>query len=220
MGMAKSAFANAVDVIQTACAPVLKPAGFRKRGRTHNRSTEDGLVQVIAFQMGASDPPGATHIPGLSSDLHGLFTVNLGVYVPEVAEWTGTPAKAFVSESDCTIRSRLVRAADTEADDLWWPADATGPVPDEIRRRLERDGLALLDRYATRDAILADIDEDAVSHPHMLAPPRMVGGIILAERGDRAGARHLFERQKDAALSGGRIGHADYIAGLIARLDR
>ena len=35
--------------------------------------------------MGSFDPPGTTHIPGLRENLYGRFTVNLGVYVPEVA---------------------------------------------------------------------------------------------------------------------------------------
>lgn len=87
--MPKSDFAVAVDSIQKALRPVLKVHGFKAHGRTFNRLTEDGLTQVVSIQMGASDPPGTTYFPGLRENLHGLFTINLGVYVPEVAKYHG-----------------------------------------------------------------------------------------------------------------------------------
>lgn len=52
--------------------------------------------------MGRSDPPGTTHIPGLRENLHGLFTRNLGVYVPEVAKYGGRVGpRPWVQEYDC-----------------------------------------------------------------------------------------------------------------------
>lgn len=70
--------------------------------------TEDGLTQVVNLQMGASYPPGTVFIPGLRENLHGLFTVNLGVYVPEVArQHGGGEAKSWVQEYHCCVRARL-----------------------------------------------------------------------------------------------------------------
>jgi hypothetical protein len=74
--MAKSIYAQAVDDIQAALRPFLKSRGFRFRGRTFNRTTEDGLTEVVNIQMGVWDPPGTTYIPGLRENLHGLFMVN------------------------------------------------------------------------------------------------------------------------------------------------
>jgi hypothetical protein len=61
--MPKSTYAEAVAEIQSALRPVLKARGFKVRGRTFNRGTEDGLTLVISIQMGASDPPGTTYMP-------------------------------------------------------------------------------------------------------------------------------------------------------------
>ena len=106
--MAKSKYAKAVDHIQAALRPFLKERGFRVRGRSFNRLTEDQLIQVVKIQMGPSDPPGTTYIPGLRENLHGLFTINLGVYVPEVARnHIMGEAKSWVQEGHCCVRARM-----------------------------------------------------------------------------------------------------------------
>lgn len=87
--MTKSALATSLDALQAHLNPWFRQAGFRKHGRTYNRTTTDGLTHVVGFQMGSFDPPGTTHIPGLRENLYGRFAVNLGVYVPEVAVITG-----------------------------------------------------------------------------------------------------------------------------------
>ena len=53
--MEKSLYAQAVDKIQSAIRPLLRERGFRVRGRTLNRQTDDGLIQVVNIQMGPSD---------------------------------------------------------------------------------------------------------------------------------------------------------------------
>lgn len=58
--------------------------------------------------MGSFDPPGTTYIPGLREDIYGWFTVNLGVYVQEVARHHGGgEARAFVQVYDCCAREQL-----------------------------------------------------------------------------------------------------------------
>src|ERR1044071_7934034 len=100
--MAKSRYAEAVDEIHGKLRPFLKARGFKARGRAFNRLTDDGLTQVIDMQMGAADPPGTTYIPGRRENLHGLFTVNLGVYVPEVARHHGGgEARSWVQDYHC-----------------------------------------------------------------------------------------------------------------------
>src|SRR4051794_47026 len=84
--MSKSEFANNVDIVQTQVAAFLKPLGFRKKGRTHNRTTAAGLIHALDFQMGAY-PIGAQYvISGIRENYYGRFTVNLGVLLPCVFE--------------------------------------------------------------------------------------------------------------------------------------
>src|SRR5690349_2563651 len=103
--MSKSSEVAKVDEVQAALHAALKPKGFRKKGRTFNRATDDGLAQVINLQVGAHDPPGTVYFPGLRENLYGRFAVNLGVYVPEVARVRGGgEAKGFVQAYHCCIR--------------------------------------------------------------------------------------------------------------------
>lgn len=125
--MPKSEFSVQVDEIQRAVAPLFKSQGFRKRGRTYNRLTGDELVHVVNFQMGAFNPPGTTYFPGLRENLHGLFTVNLGVYIPEIARrHGGGPATSFVQEYRCSLRARLGNLTG-ERQDIWCPPRRRGP---------------------------------------------------------------------------------------------
>ena len=74
-----------LDELQGKLRSALAERGFRTRGRAFNRRTSDGLTEVVHIQMGSFDPPGTTYIPGLRENFYGKFTVNLGVFVPEVA---------------------------------------------------------------------------------------------------------------------------------------
>jgi len=212
--MTKSTYAQAVDAIQAAIRPVLKAREFRMRGRTFNRVTEDGLTQVVNIQMGASDPPGTTYVPGLTRDMHGLFTVNLGVYVPEVARHHGGgEASSWIQEYHCSVRSRLGPTAGRERD-LWWHARADDDVIDDVRRLLQEAGLPFLDRFSTRNKILSAWP--AAAQPiGASSPPRIVKAIILAERSEVAEARRLLQKQ---VLETRNPGHPDYVRELANRI--
>jgi hypothetical protein len=212
--MMKSSYAQAVDDIQAALRPFLKGRGFRVRGRTFNRTTEDGLTQVVSIQMGASDPPGITYIPGLQENLHGLFTVNLGVYVPEVARHHGGgEAQSWVQEYHCCVRARLGDASEQDRD-IWWHARFDDAVIGDISRRLELCGLPFLDRYSTRDKILAEW-QDRSENMGASNPPRIVMAIIQAERGAIDRARVLLAQQVRETRN---PGHPDYVRKLAKKL--
>ena len=100
----KSKPTHAMDEIQAAVRPFLKELGFRARWRAFNRLTSDGLTQVIEFQLGRFDPPG-TNATGYRRDLYGKFTVNVGVYIPEVNKYTfpGDGERLFVHEYNCDV---------------------------------------------------------------------------------------------------------------------
>ena len=172
----------------------MREHGFRKRGRTYNCTTEDQLTQVINLQMGSFDPPGTTYVPGLRENLYGWFTVNLGVYVPEVARhFGGAEAKAFVQEPYCCIRSRLGELGPGHRD-LWWRISADQSLSREILDRLEQDGLPFLARFQTRDLILQEW-HDVSANQGAGGPPRIILALILWARGQQEEAQRLLAAQ-------------------------
>jgi hypothetical protein len=212
--MKRSRYAAAVDDIQRSLRPLMKARAYKVRGRTFNRVTEDGLTQVVNLQMGPSDPPGTTYIPGFRENLHGLFTINLGVYVPEVARArSGGEARSWIQAYDCCVRARLGEACG-DSKDMWWHAHLDGSVVADISGRLELSGLPFLDRFATRDKILTEW-ADRTENMGASGPPRITMAVILAERGDRDRARELLARQASDRPT---PGHADYVRTLAATL--
>jgi hypothetical protein len=212
--MARSKYAQAVDQIQDALRPTLKERGFKVRGRTFNCVTEDGLTQVVSLQMGSSDPPGTTYIPGLRENLHGHFTVNLGVYVPEVARhFGGGEARSWVQEYYCSVRGRLGEASG-EKQDIWWRARADATVVDDVLHRLKFGGFPFLDRFSSRDKILAEWNGRS-ENMGTSSPPRIVMAIIFVERGQKDRARELLAQQ---VLETRNPGHAEYVRKLAKEL--
>ncbi len=136
--------------------PDLRGAGFVKRGHSFNRAFEDGVVQVIRFQMANKLPPGARAIPPIRLDLYGRFTVNLGVAIRESWEFTlggGRELPRFVNEYDCAIRERLGQVLGSTVD-TWWPLESPEPALTEVSAGLLGPGLEWLAARGTRDRIL------------------------------------------------------------------
>lgn len=213
--MSKSPAAVEFDQLQKALKPLMKRWGFKARGRTFNRTTDDGLTQVVNLQMGASDPPGTTYIPGLRENLHGWFTVNLGVYVPEVARHHGGgEAGAVVQEYHCCVRARLAEVG-PEGKDLWWKIACTPSLIGELEERLSRHALPYLDRHASRDAVLRACAESNGALGNAGGPARIVAAVILTERGDKEGARALLARQAQERQN---PGHPAYVRSLAEKL--
>ena len=211
--MAKSALASTMDELQARLNPLLRQSGFRKHGRTYNRTTADGLSHVIGFQMGASDPPGTTYLPGLRENLYGRFTVNLGVYVPEVArDHSGGEAKLVVHDYNCCIRTRLGRSANKE---LWWTVSTSDALACELRERCQNEAVALFQRFENRDQILSEF-RTAADNTELMAVPRIVCAIILLSRGEREEARRLLAAQANDHTRN--PGHPAYVIGLAKRL--
>ena len=213
--MARSGYALAVDDIQRALRPFLSTCGFNIRGRTFNRVTEDELIQVVNIQMGPSDPPGTTYIPGLREDLHGLFTINLGIYVPEVARHhLGGEAKSWIHEYHCCVRARLGQTTG-DPREIWWHARSDDAVVGDVRTQLESAGLPFLERFSTRNKILNEW-RDQSDNVFAGSPPRIVLAIILVERDQRGRARELLAQQ---VLETRNPGHPNYVRQLAERLE-
>lgn len=214
--MGKTEFSKQVDEIQSQLTPFLKDNGFRKRGRTYNRTSSDGITSVINFQMGAFDPPGTTYFPGLRENLYGLFTTNLGVYVPEVYKFqVGSEVKSFVQENHCCIRARL-GALGQESQDIWWKANVSGKLLDDLRNRLVMDALPFLQRFETREAIIRDWPDFYNKYQFgSSSQPKIVLAIILAIQGRTEDAKHLLEQQIQQSQH---AGHKAYVHSLATRL--
>ncbi len=212
--MSKSTLADSLDTLQTRLDPLLRQAEFRKHGRTYNRTTTDGLTHVVGFQMGRFDPPGTTYIPGLRENLYGRFTVNLGVYVPEVArDHGGGEAKSVVQDANCCIRTRLGRTANWK--ESWWRISASGVLFAELQERLQNEALPFFLRFENRDQILREF-RTATDNTELMTVPRIVCAIILLNRGEREQARDLLAVQAREHTRNPR--HPAYVIGLAKRL--
>jgi hypothetical protein len=210
--MPASPFVESMNRLQRHVGAELKRIGFRVRERTYNRITDEGLTQVVNFQMGPLDPPGTTYIAGLRENLHGWFTVNLGVYVPEVGLYTSGAAR-FVQDYHCCVRQRLGELC-PEQRDLWWRISADTDTISELRERLVGHGVPFLDRFGSRDAILqawSTVTENVGAG----TPPRIVKAIILAGRGHFDEAQELLRQQVRETRN---PGHSTYVRELALKL--
>ena len=147
--------------------PRLKEVGFRKRRHTFNRSVEPGVIQVINFQMGQKLPPGTRPIPPFRPNLHGRFTVNLGVAIEEAwllnRRGQDVTFPDFLNEYDCDIRERLGQILG-ERKDVWWKLPANpNKLATRIGDTLLHQGAAWLDSRATRERILQIWEKDGLA---------------------------------------------------------
>ncbi len=213
--MEKSRFAEQLDEIQTALAPFLKGKGFKKRGRTYNRRSTDNLISVINFQMGAFDPPGTTYIPGIRENFYGLFTINLGIFVPEVyTALSEGEVKNFVPEYYCHIRARLGRLG-PKRQDIWWQANRSQELIDDLQRRLEMDALPFLRHFESREAIMRDWPDYYDKNKIGPSNPNIILAIILANRGRKDEAKSFLEKQIKETQH---TGHKEYVRNLAKSL--
>lgn len=209
----KSEGVEILNAVEASLKPDLQSLGFRSRQRTFTRTTSEGLKQLINFQMGAYDPPGTLEIPGFRKNLYGRVTVNLGVFVPEVAEYHGASRGGTrIHEYDCCLRARL-GALGPEQRDVWWDLSDRVALVDDVRERLSRDAFPWFERFGTRDSILEQLSSK--SAPAFTNVPRIVSAIILTKRGDTVAARTLLDQQIEEA---GASPHAQYVRELSARL--
>lgn len=214
MATGKSDPAKTLDELQAKLRPALKECGFRARGRAFNRMTSDELTEVVQLQMGRFDPPGTTYVPGLRENLYGKFTVNLGVFVPEVAEqYGGGASKSFVQEYHCCIRTRMPLLG-PEHRDVWWDVRTDEALAQELLQRITRDAIPFFRNFETRDAILEQW-LGVPKSPYAITPPRIVCAIILAKRGQSEDARVLLAAQAKETLN---PGHPAYVRGLADKL--
>jgi ribosomal-protein-alanine N-acetyltransferase len=211
-------------------APLMKARGFKKQRNTFNRATADGLVHVLNFQMGPYEPipPSLSeaekqrhieaHIQILGHfSLYGQFTVNPGVFIPEVGDLsrpmsaTTWSRPAFIQEAACHIRSRLGPLYAN--DDVWWSLEA--PVEElgaSMNELIEEYGLPFLDRFPDRNAILAQVDDDPKTVPFLGVQARIALATMAAARHDHQLAYEVLQaHHRNTVLEGWRTRHAEYV---------
>jgi hypothetical protein len=181
--------AAAMKQVVAEVTPMLKEAGFRKRRHSFNRHAVDGLTGVVHFQMGAYEPPGTVEIPPFRRNLYGRFTINLGIFSPDMPTY-GPPGKKYewINEYDCQLRKRIGHLL-PDPRDVWWPLDDLAFAEQIALATLSDHGLPWLDRYPTRISIL-DAFRRGDRNDLGIGPGGAVGiSALLLATGERAEAR-------------------------------
>jgi Domain of unknown function (DUF4304) len=210
-----SNFSTSMAAIVSRLHPRLKDAGFKKRRHTFNRSIEPGVVQVIGFQMGSKLPPGAEPIPPIRLDLHGQFTVNLGVAIKEAWELSRPKLKfpVFLNDYDCEIRERLGQLIGRRTD-TWWPLNgALDLVADEVGAAIVENALQWLEGRGTRAKILGLAQQAGLSG--LPLPTALPIVMILRQEGREEEAAD-FLRTYYEPLTHAR--HRDYVYKVAEKL--
>lgn len=211
--------AQALDAVRDHLARYLKPQGFRVRGRTFNRSTEPGVVQVIGLQSGGTREAGARREQeGFGAGTRGTFTVNLGLYVDEVREALAgdEPRPRWIVASHCALCTRIGQLAEPQRD-VWWKLEGTDPgeLAGDVVRLLDAHGLALLEACATREGIMAELAAQRAENG-LSGQLRVTYAILLAGAGNLRDARDLL--RKEIAASKGSPVYQQMLHDLALRL--
>jgi hypothetical protein len=132
-------WARAMKVVLVEVEPLLLAEDFRRRRRFFNRVTEPGLVQVVDFQL---------H--------YDRFTVNLGVYVEDLARHWGHRGKSNwneTEEADCHLRLRLGHLLPSRRD-TWWSLTDLDRAISSVRLGLVNHALPWLADLRRRSDII------------------------------------------------------------------
>jgi hypothetical protein len=147
-----------------------------------------------------------------------MFTVNLGVFIREVAEslFNWKPKKA-VLEMECCLRTRIGVFSNHPDHDLWWslehPRDA---LADEVMALLNLGGLPWLDRFQSRSAIV-DGWVRFNDHEVDLSPRSRVDvAVILARQGRTQEAGRLLREHLETQKY--HPSHVPYVHDLAKKL--
>lgn len=207
----KSKYVIALDHIRAKVYELLKPIGFRKKGRTFNREADEkGIFQVVHFQTGPYEL--APEIPPLRLNLYGKFTVNLGVLVKELYElekWH-KPTN-FYQEMYCQARKRLPVLL--YGKEVWWDLDYD---PDELANTVidgfKSAGLSYFAAYDTRANLLENYGRFEDVSPRANLDMALMVRHTDKEEGEKLFRKYYSEETHD------HLGHRKYVEELAARL--
>ena len=133
-----------VNEIENTVFEWAKQYGFKKYGRTFNRVVDKDIVQVINFQNGCPE-----------KDVYGVLWVNLGIRVPECADFPNEQKK-YYKEYECNIRCRL----DEYIDNMDHPYDLKEnpeKIASDIIEKLSGVILPIFDALSSRESIIKEL---------------------------------------------------------------
>lgn len=204
-----------LDEIQKEIHLYLKASGFKKKGRTHNKVLDNGIILVINFQMGQFQFENVVEIPGLRENLYGQFTINMGVFVPELYQKKyNQKSKDFVQEFDCEIRTRLSQKVFGE--DKWFPLTSDfRKTSDFIIEKLKSNGQKWFDRFTDRKKIVTELTQ--TNAIEFKPNQKLCGAIIELEIDREIGEKIFKEYYKEIADD--QKGHKNYVKELAEKLN-
>jgi hypothetical protein len=125
------------EIIFLGLKALLKGRGFKKSGRNFYKQ-QNGTYQVLNIQASMFN----------DSD-EGRFTVNLGIFFPEINDLVGIfEVSGVPKETECTVRQRIGLLA-PEGTDFWWkvePTSSAQEVARHLRSFVETFGLPWLEK--------------------------------------------------------------------------
>ncbi|WP_411766169.1 DUF4304 domain-containing protein [Winogradskyella sp. A3E31] len=207
-------YKKTLDEIQKLVHSELKVNGFKKKGRTHNRILENGIIQVVNFQMAKYEFESVVEIPGIRTNLYGNFAVNIGVFVPELYQLTfNQKPKAFIQEYDCEIRERINDYASGK--EYWFSLGTDYKKTAEfIIEKLKSDVKNWFDRFDDRRKIVSELTE---SKEIKFSPREKLCGAIIELGIDRKNGERIineyYESVEDIKP------HKNYVADLAKQLN-
>lgn len=201
----KNELKTQLDNIQKEIFLFLKPKGFKKKGRTFNRQTEEGIYQVINIQSGRYE------FGEFGDKYYGKFTVNLGVMVKEIYELDNyNKPKDIYQDYDCQIRTRLTHL--TIRQDFWWTIlDNEQKPAKEVIEGLQSHGIQWLDTFENRDKICENwgIVEDSALRA------KLDVALIVLHRDREKGSKLIQEYYNNIQSHNG---HKEYVKELADQL--
>ncbi len=192
---AKSPVVLNLDYVQGELLKLLKPIGFSRKGRAFRRESDHEVFQIVGlhagpFEVGPPLPPGFTPFPGIH---YGKFRVSLGVYVPEIYERVSPPLRPgrVISDMHCQIRTELGRSP--ECWHRWWPLhDRIEDTVEEVKSMLIQSGIPFLERFGSREKIIADWVNFNETEFEITRVPRLDVAMILLQRNKKDEASQLI----------------------------
>jgi hypothetical protein len=165
--------------------PVLKQAGFKRKANTWNQA---GDISTLVINLQSSQ---------WNSDYAGSFTINLGVFVPQIYKicWS-KDVPSFITESQCVIRCRigdLIGEGDVKVDHWWYiePSTNIAHLGEQVADTLLRQGIPFLSQFSSL-SIIHDFLTSNVRQNEVMPLKLIYIAIIKCLMGDQVNARHLL----------------------------
>jgi hypothetical protein len=200
--MPKSEYSQKLDQILQNLSQDFKNKDYRKRSHTYNRVLDSGIIHVVNFQMGTY-PLGPNYvIPGLRPNFYGKFTLNAGIFIPEVFVFEGREPPVFVSEPWCHIR-RSTSLLTPEAETHWWDLrNDLCLIAHEIQSYLMEIIFPYLQRFQSYEDIIQEWKNDAnFWRSHFRPSQNILMAVVLVSMGKRQIAENLLQQEyKQAKL--------------------